>query len=120
MKGTQFPIISNSATTGHKLQGCTVDEVLVNDWHYSANWAYVVLSRVKKMSGLMLKKYLTTDLSKYEKPKEMKKMLQVFKERFEVKMLSQGNYKKLTLETEGVDYRPENTDRSGRRIAVNY
>ena len=29
MKGKQFPIISNSATTGHKLQGCTLAELAV-------------------------------------------------------------------------------------------
>jgi hypothetical protein len=31
MKGLQFPLTSNSATMGHKLQGCTVDEILVNN-----------------------------------------------------------------------------------------
>ena len=37
MRGEQFPIISNSCTTGHKLQGCTVDAILANDWYYGAN-----------------------------------------------------------------------------------
>lgn len=41
MKGLQFPIISNTCTTGHKLQGCTVDSILTNDWYYGANWVYV-------------------------------------------------------------------------------
>ena len=54
MKGTQFPIISNSCTTGHKLQGYTVPKILVNDWYYGTNWAYIVLSRVKTMDGLYL------------------------------------------------------------------
>ena len=36
-KGTQFPLISNSCTTGHKLQGCSVDAIYVNDWFYGVN-----------------------------------------------------------------------------------
>ena len=44
MRGEQFPIISNSCTTGHKLQGCTVDSILANDWYYGANWPYAFFS----------------------------------------------------------------------------
>ena len=55
IRGDQFPIISNSCTTGHKLQGCTVDTIIANDWYYGANWVYVVLSRVKTMSGLYIR-----------------------------------------------------------------
>jgi hypothetical protein len=43
MKGKQFPIISNSSTTGHKLQDCSLDAILVNDWQYKQNLPYVVL-----------------------------------------------------------------------------
>ena len=62
MKGHQFPIISNSCTTGQKLQGCTVDSILANDWYYGANWVYVVLSRVRTMKGLYIRKPLSKDL----------------------------------------------------------
>ena len=47
MKALQVPIISNCATTGHKLQGKMVEHLLVGKWHYGTNWPYVVLSRVK-------------------------------------------------------------------------
>jgi len=72
MSGTQFPIISNSCTTGHKLQGVTVEALLVNNWEYKQNWAYVVLSRVKTMSGLYLRVPLSEDLDHYTMPKLMK------------------------------------------------
>jgi hypothetical protein len=65
MKGKQFPIISNSCTTGHKLQGCSVEDILINDFHYQVNWPYVVLSRVRTMKGLYLRECLSEDLNKY-------------------------------------------------------
>ena len=37
MKALQLPIISNCATTGHKLQGKTVKHILVGKWHYGTN-----------------------------------------------------------------------------------
>ena len=46
MKGMQLPFISNSATTGHKLQGATLAAIFVSCWSYKTNWPYVVLSRV--------------------------------------------------------------------------
>lgn len=62
LKLTQFPIISNIATTGHKLQGMTKDRLIVIDFSYSfRNWIYVVLSRVRKLDGLYLKKPLDGD-----------------------------------------------------------
>ena len=66
MKGRQFSVISNSCTTGHKLQGCTVSNILVNQWNYKGNWAYVVLSQVKTMDGLFLRMPLTRKLKKYK------------------------------------------------------
>ena len=80
IKGTQFPIISNTATTGHKLQGYTATALLVNTWHYQSNWAYVVLSRVRTMAKLYLLEELTDDLRKYEMPKEMIEMLTGFRD----------------------------------------
>ena len=64
MTATQFPLISNSCTTGHKLQGYTAVSLLVNNWEYTQNWAYVVLSRVKTMAGLYLRQPLTENLKK--------------------------------------------------------
>ena len=52
---TQFPVNSNIATTGHKLQGMTKDALIVHSWSYSfQHWIYVVLSRVCTLSGLYL------------------------------------------------------------------
>ena len=52
---TQFAVNSNVATTGHKLQGMSKDALIVNSWNYGfANWIYVVLSRVRTLSGLYL------------------------------------------------------------------
>jgi len=95
MKGLQFPVISNTCTTGHKLQGCTVDSILVNDWYYGANWAYVVLSRVKTMAGLYLTKPLTYDLKKYAKPETMKRMLKKFADTIQMEIFTEEQYKSL-------------------------
>ena len=59
-KMTQFPVNLNDATTGHKLQGMSKDVVIVTSWpkggtaKWFKNWEYVVLSRVRKLSGLYL------------------------------------------------------------------
>ncbi|KAL7533610.1 hypothetical protein ACHAXR_006767 [Thalassiosira sp. AJA248-18] len=58
----QFAVNSNIATTGHKLQGMSKDTLIVNSWNYSfPNWIYVVLSRVRTLSGLYLCKPLDLD-----------------------------------------------------------
>ena len=50
---TQFPVNSNIATTGHKLQGQTKKHLIVTSWNYTfPNWVYVGLSRVKNLRGL--------------------------------------------------------------------
>ncbi|MGH3056409.1 MAG: hypothetical protein ACRDL7_15650, partial [Gaiellaceae bacterium] len=47
--------LNNMATTGHKLQGMSKDNLVIYDWNYSVpNWTYVVLSRVKTIDGLYL------------------------------------------------------------------
>ena len=64
MNATQFPVNSNIATTGHKLQGMTKDNLIVQSWNYSfENWVYVVLSRVQTLSGLYLCQKLDTTKS---------------------------------------------------------
>ena len=54
----QLPLVVNHATTGHKLQGCTKSSLFVNCFSYNTNWPYVVLSRVKTIKGLFLRKPL--------------------------------------------------------------
>ena len=44
MKATQLPVISNQATTGHKLQDACINQFFVNNWNYTTNWPYIVLS----------------------------------------------------------------------------
>ena len=95
MKGQQFPIISNSCTTGHKLQGCTVAEILVNDFHYQKNWPYVVLSRVKTMNGLYLREPLSLDLQKYKMSPKMLKMLDHFRANAMLEDLTDEDYKQM-------------------------
>ena len=53
-----LPVNVNHATTGHKLQGKSVDEIVIVEWSKSnaKKWAYVVLSRVKTLDGLFLLK----------------------------------------------------------------
>ena len=51
---------SNDGTTGHKLQGMSKDVIIVSSWPTGGlskifkNWEYVVLSRVRTLSGLYL------------------------------------------------------------------
>ncbi len=50
----------NDRTTGHKLQGMSKDVIIVSSWPSGGlskifkNWEYVVLSRVRTLSGLYL------------------------------------------------------------------
>ena len=75
MKATQLPILINNATTGHKLQGKTIEKLFVHNWSYTHNWAYVVLSRVKTIKGLYLRKEISNNLFKYQMPEKLKTML---------------------------------------------
>jgi hypothetical protein len=74
MKGIQLPVVIN-ATTGHKLQGSSVDSIFVHAWIYEKNWAYVVLSRVRTHKGLYLRHPLDFDLRRYAVPPRLKEML---------------------------------------------
>ena len=61
---TYIPINSNISTTGHKLQGKTLDNLIVNSWAYGCpHWVYVVLSRVITPKSLILNERL--DAIKY-------------------------------------------------------
>ena len=62
---TQFPINLADAVTGHKLQGRTLDKIIITGWGFSfmRNWEYTVLSRVKTRAGLFLLEELDLDKS---------------------------------------------------------
>ena len=68
-KMMQIPANSNDATTGHKLQGMSKDALIVSSWPTGSlaamfkNWEYVVLSRVRTLSGLYLVKPIDMDKS---------------------------------------------------------
>ena len=81
MKAQQLPILSNSATTGHKLQGSGVHNLFVHNWSYVTNWVYVMLSRVKTQAGLFSRKKLSTDLSKYAVPDALKRLIEKFRQK---------------------------------------
>ena len=67
MKFNQFSVVRNTATTGHKLQGKSVDNIFVfsqpqrkqtqteKGFVVSRIWRCVVLSRVREFKGLYLK-----------------------------------------------------------------
>ena len=76
MKATQLPVISNQATTRHKLQGASMNQLFVNNWNYTTNWPYVVLSQLWSSKGLYLCNNLTTDLTKYAMQWQLQKMIQ--------------------------------------------
>ena len=73
----QMPPMSNTATTGHKLQGSSLDAVCVPDWNYSVNWPYVVISRVRTLKGLFIGEKL--DPSKdCSVPVELQRLMRFF------------------------------------------
>ncbi len=51
---------TNNASTGHKLQGMSKDEIIITSWPTGGlvsifkNWEYVVLSHVRTLQGLYL------------------------------------------------------------------
>ena len=93
LQATQIPLISNNATTGHKLQGATIDFLYVPSWNYNLNWCYVVLSRVRSLKGLYLGKPLDPTKN-YAVPKSLNIMLQMLRTSFAP---SPFNYKQLHL-----------------------
>ena len=50
----QFPLNISNARTVHKLQGRSIDNLMVSSFDYTDNWIYVVLSRVKTIKRLFL------------------------------------------------------------------
>ena len=94
-KMKQFQIISNDATTGHKLQGISKDLIVITSWPTGGlaamfkNWEYVVLSRVRTISGLFLIKPI--DMDKSFKPSEELKRYMEYARQTEASMLENEN-----------------------------
>ena len=70
-----LPVIVNHATTGHKLQGKTVQSLVIAQWSKVKNWAYVVLSRVKTLEGLFLTKPIPEDFD-FSPPNDYLEMME--------------------------------------------
>ena len=58
----QFPVVINFATTGHKLQGKSMFSLVIAEWSKVKNWAYVVLSRVRTLTGLFFKEAIPVEV----------------------------------------------------------
>lgn len=73
-----FPILMNYGTTGHKLQGKSLDCLVITEWSRQENWAYVVLSRVRTLQGLYLTEPIPFDIDFSPSPsyKEMMNKLE--------------------------------------------
>jgi hypothetical protein len=82
----QISANSNDATMGHKLQGMSKDVIVVMSWPTGGlaemlkSWEYVVLSRVRKLSGCYLVEPI--DMEKLFKPSpELKKYIKNARQR---------------------------------------
>ena len=75
IKATPLPIIVNNATTGHKLQGSTMDTIFVYEWSKKKNWNYVVLSRVQTKNGFYARRKLPLDTAIYKVPQSLTEMI---------------------------------------------
>ena len=84
LKFSQFPIHVNNATTGHKLQGSSLDSLMISSWSYTQNWPYVMLSRIRTLNGLYLHQPLKYQGGKqgkdYTAPPELLHMQEFFKD----------------------------------------
>ena len=58
-----FPILTNYATAGHKLQGKSLESLVISEWSTKENWAHVVLSRVRTLDGLFLTSPIPREVS---------------------------------------------------------
>ena len=55
IKFSQFPVSVADARTVHKLQGRSLQNIMIPTWNYQGNWVYVVLSRCSTLKGVFLR-----------------------------------------------------------------
>ena len=94
MQMVQIPIIINNAMTGYKLQGQLINNLFVQCLNDERNWCYVVLSRIKTLKGLYLRKPLNKEnINKYnETPDRLREMINDFKRDLLHKPFTQEEY----------------------------
>ena len=96
---TQFPMIPNYATTGHKLHGQTKEALVVSVWSKRRNWNYVALSRVKTRKGLFLVNKLPYDAD-FSIPPDLTQMMLLLQQ-------------KVPPDDCGIDFDEERANRNG-------
>ena len=95
-----MPIVFNNATTGHKLQGSSVDQLFIHEWKYGCrNWVYVVLSRVRTRNGLFIRKPIKiSEIKNFNTvPDALTKMLDKFRQ-YSPEMFSSRVYEGLKVD----------------------
>jgi ASC-1-like (ASCH) protein len=64
-----FPVVMRAVVTGHSTQGQTIEQLIIANWGKETTnnngYVYMLLSRVKKISQLLMLQPLSGDLSKY-------------------------------------------------------
>ena len=76
IKAIQFPVVSNNATTGWKLQGSSVQNLYIKEWNISCkNWIYVMLSRVRNRKGLFLESRISENPNDFSLNQNLVKMM---------------------------------------------
>ena len=104
MKIIQFGVNSNKATTGHKLQGASLNKMVIRSWEYGiVNWIYVVLSRVRSLKGLFIcqkldhTKEFTVDSNLLKEEKRLKlledKLVKFLNQNYDDNEINLGNDK---------------------------
>ena len=78
VKLNQFPINIANCRTVHKLQGRTLENLVITLWCMSPGWAYVALSRVKSLNGIFLRKPLK-EIRSAGLNHDVRKMLETFR-----------------------------------------
>ena len=58
LKMNQFPINIANCRTVHKLQGRTINNLVISSWCMTPGWPYVALSRIRTRLGIFLRKPL--------------------------------------------------------------
>jgi hypothetical protein len=76
----QFPVVCANARTCHKLQGRTIENLVISTFANREAWVYVALSRVTTIKGLYLRVPLA-NTSKLGMTEKMKRFMAMWREK---------------------------------------